>query len=151
MVEVRPTDVQKAVNQLPDRLSASSKKKACVLLRSVLKQAYEWDMIEKNPFRGIKLPKVKVKEIQFWTEREAAIFLTATKGSRYYSVYYVALATGLRIGELLALTWEDIDFKKGCLKVSKTLYHVFLSIHFDIHMRLSCLDKIFPKGLLPID
>ena len=121
LVGVRPPDVQKAVNQLSVRLKASTRKAACNMFRRVFKQAMEWDMIEKNPFRGVKLPKVKSNESQYWTEKEAAIFLTAIKGSRHYSVYYVTLATGLRIGELLALTWEDIDLKKGCLKVSKTL------------------------------
>lgn len=121
LVDVEPLDVQKAINQLPLRLKASTRKAACRLLRSVFNQALEWDIIKKNPFRGVKLPKVPHEERRFWTEKEAAIFLTAVKGSRHYTILYVALATGLRINELLALTWDDLDLKKGCLKVSKNL------------------------------
>ena len=121
LVNVRPPDVQRAVNQLPARLAAATRRKACEFLRSVFKQALEWDMIEKNPFRGVKLPKTQPKESRFWTEKEAAVFLTAAKGTRHYAAFYVAIATGLRVGELLALTWKDVDLKKGCIKVSKTL------------------------------
>jgi len=114
-------NVQRAINQLPLGLGATTRRAACGLLRRVFNQAVEWDMIERNPFRGVKVPKALRHEHPFWTEKEAAMFLTAAKSTRHYATFYVALATGLRIGELLALTWDDVDLKKGCLDVSKTL------------------------------
>lgn len=57
-------------------------------------------MIEKKPFRGVKLPKVSYEKHRCWTEKEAAMFLTflmAAKKSKHYAIFYVALATRLRI------------------------------------------------------
>lgn len=59
--------------------------------------------------------------MRVWNEEEARRFLEAAKGSRYYALFYLALATGMRSGELLALTWNDVDLAAGMVAVRRTL------------------------------
>ena len=120
LTNVTPPLVQKAMMQLPSHLSASTRKEACGLLRRIFNQAVEWDMLVKNPFRGVKLPKVERKEPLFWTEKEVAVFLTAAQERKNYVFFALLIATGLRIGEAIALQWADLDFSKGCVSIAKT-------------------------------
>ena len=55
------------------------------------------------------------------TPQEMASFLEAAKESKHYAAFVLELATGLRRGELLALRWGNIDFKKGTLTVKEQL------------------------------
>ena len=60
-----------------------------------------------NPLDDLKPPKAEARRIDCWTPREAATFLAATEGDYYGAIWVVALRTGLRVGELLGLRWED--------------------------------------------
>ncbi len=55
------------------------------------------------------------------TADEAKRFLRAAQGDRLYPLYYLALHTGMREGELLALRWRDIDFERGTIHVVRLL------------------------------
>ncbi|SHJ82393.1 site-specific integrase [Desulfofundulus thermosubterraneus] len=60
--------------------------------------------------------------MQVWTEDEAARFLeVAAKRSKHYPLFVLALSTGMRLGELLGLKWEDVDLEAGFLQVKRTL------------------------------
>ena len=60
------------------------------------------------------------KKVKPFTLEEQKRFLKAIEGHRYEVLFLVALYTGLRKGEILALTWNDIDFIKNTVTVSKT-------------------------------
>lgn len=95
---------------------------------SVLKQAFNLalnlDLISKNPTTTIKLPASKEKEILALTREEQKTLeeycLKSTKNN--YLGIIICLYTGIRLGELLALTWDDIDFNKKYLYIKKTSY-----------------------------
>ena len=55
---------------------------------------------------------------------QVSILLHQTKGNRYYPAYLLTLATGLRLGELLGLRWQNVDLSKGILQVRQTLERV---------------------------
>lgn len=55
------------------------------------------------------------------TIAETQVFLEAAKGTAYYNLYILALETGIRIGELCGLQWDDIDYENKKLKVNRTL------------------------------
>ena len=59
---------------------------------------------------AVKPPRAQRKEMQVWNEREIMQFLEAAKSTTYYEIFYLALFTGMRRSELLALRWQDIDF-----------------------------------------
>lgn len=71
-----------------------------------------------------KRAKTSNKRVKPFTLEEQKIFLKAIEGHRYEVLFLVALYTGLREGEILALTWKDIDFIKNTVTVSKTVSRV---------------------------
>jgi len=78
-------------------------------------------MINKNIAEGTILPKREKVEKKVLTSAEQARFIEAAKKDiTYGEIFILALATGLRIGEIVALTWNDIDFEKRQLTVNKT-------------------------------
>ena len=66
----------------------------------------------------------KAREMQVLTREELQRFLIQAKFEGYYEVFLLDLATGLRRGELMALQWDDLNFKTGVLNVNKQVYDV---------------------------
>ncbi len=77
-----------------------------------------------HPAIGCKLPPKKAREMQVLTREELQRFLIQAKFEGYYEVFLLDLATGLRRGELMALQWDDLNFKTGVLNVNKQVYDV---------------------------
>jgi len=61
-------------------------------------------------------------EMQTWSESESVQFLEAAKATPYYELFYLALFTGMRRSELLALRWQDIDFITGQVYVNRSMH-----------------------------
>jgi len=92
--------------------------------RSALEKAVQDGLIRVNPAIGCKLPPKKAREMQVLTREELQRFLIQAQAEGYYEVFLLDLATGLRRGELLALQWDDLDFKTGVLTINKQVYEV---------------------------
>lgn len=83
-------------------------------------------IIVKNPFDGIKMPRKQAEDkedtLLYYSKEELETFLGFLKDDPFYYTLFRTLAfTGLRKGELQALTWSDIDFPNGTLSVNKTV------------------------------
>lgn len=102
-------------------LSKRSVRYIYVTLHLALKHAVEWELASKNAAEKVKPPKVDKPKIQYWAKQETQKFLNATKGHRLYALYLLALTTGMRKGEILGLTWDNINFKKQTVKITQTL------------------------------
>lgn len=91
-------------------------------LNLVLRQAMADGLVERNVAALVRLPQLVQKEPQHFTAEQARRFLDAAKGDDLYSLYAVGLATGLRRGELLGLTWADVrdDGRSLAVRRSKT-------------------------------
>lgn len=117
---LRPHAVQSFVNGL-DGLSPSSVRLAYKILRMALEKAVELDYIPKNPANRCVLPKLQQTEVRPLGDGQAAALLEAAKGTELENIIPVALFTGLRLSELLGLTWEAVDFNGGTITVDKQL------------------------------
>jgi integrase len=91
------------------------------ILSRALGQAVEWALTIRNPARGVKRPRITTREARSLNLTEVMRLLDAARGSRHYALYYLAVATGLRRGELLALHWRDVDLERSRLTVRHTV------------------------------
>ncbi|MCL2572000.1 MAG: site-specific integrase [Defluviitaleaceae bacterium] len=121
--ELRHDIVQQFVNSLSDNgLSYSSIIKVFSMLKGSLRQALINDLINKNPASNINLPKKGARTtIRVLTPEEQQRFIEVAKNEHFGDCFILILGTGLRIGEAISLTWDDIDFNKGILRVNKTV------------------------------
>jgi len=90
-----------------------------VLLREVLDHAMRWGIIAQNPSALTDIPERGTPTIRTWTVEQAAAFLDEARRSSNHPLFYeLAITTGLRAGELLALQWADFDLARGLLHVA---------------------------------
>ncbi|MFH1728620.1 MAG: tyrosine-type recombinase/integrase [Pseudomonadota bacterium] len=84
--------------------------------------------VKYNPVTSVDLLRVEPKKIDYWQIDEANRFLEANRNSNYFLLYMVALNTGMREGELLALKWDTIDFENNIITVCRTFQQCTNSI-----------------------
>lgn len=105
-------------------LSANSVNTIISVVQSSLKTAYNLGLIHENVGSKIQRPKITEKQVECFTvaeQKQIEQFVLISKKKKLYGIV-VCLYTGLRIGELLALKWCDIEFSKGLLHVNRTCY-----------------------------
>ena len=89
------------------------------VIRTALDRAVKDGLIKKNPILGVKLPPPEPKEMKVLSKEEIQRFLIQAKAEGMYELFLLELTTGLRRGEILALTWDDLNFETGELHISK--------------------------------
>ena len=99
--------------KLDGGLSSATVRKMHGVLQKALDQVVSDGLIPRNAAKGIRLPQGKKKEIRPLSPDEARTLLDAARGDRLEALYVLAISTGLREGELLALRWEDVGTWKG--------------------------------------
>lgn len=122
LTAIGPEDVQRYLSVAVK--SGRSEKTAgnhLVLLKTIFKQAVMWEYLHRNPAEFVKRPKVEHREMDFLTPEEVRLFL-ANVDDPYRALFTTAVLTGMRLGELLALQWGDIDWNKRTLHVRRSLY-----------------------------
>jgi integrase len=96
------------------------------LLHCALEKALETRKIIFNPTNATELPTKEHKEIKVLTKEQELRFLQTAYKDRLGVAFILSLATGLRVGELLALRWEDVDLDKSILNVKQSIGRVKL-------------------------
>ena len=94
------------------------------LLHSAFEQAVLWEYVPRNPFQKANVPKVFPTEIPMLTTDEIKILIQNCDNPMLSIAIHLAFAGSLRKGEILALTWDEVDFQKGTVSVSKALKRV---------------------------
>lgn len=108
-------------DRLDSGLAPATIHKLHTCLHKALAQAVADGLIPRNVADSLKLPRIDREEIDPLTADEANRLIEAAAGDRLEAIYTVAIHTGLRQGELLALRWEDLDLEAGALRVRRTL------------------------------
>lgn len=125
LIKLTAVEVEKAYREWKrEGLSAKSVKNAHGVLHSALDKAVENGMIKKNVSSGCDLPKGVQDEMRPLEDEEVAEFLELAKNDLLFPLYYVALFTGMRQSELMGLTWDCVNFRKGSIRISKQLLRI---------------------------
>jgi integrase len=94
------------------------------VLHRALVVAQQQGLIGRNPASVVQPPRAPHKEMQIFSETQARQFLIAAREERNEALYYLALTTGMRQGEMLGLRWSDLDWSNGELNVSRKVQRV---------------------------
>ena len=93
-------------------------------MHSAFEQAVLWEYVSKNPFQKAALPLVHPHPCKFLEPEEIKYFLKSCDDATLALAVHLTFSASLRKGELLALTWVDIDFENQALHINKTLSRV---------------------------
>jgi len=108
-----------------DRLAAGSApasvNKLHVTLRKALDQAVKWHMVPRNVAEAVKAPRPAPPEMRTLSAEETRKLIEVARGDKLGALYMLAVHTGMRQGELLALKWQDVDLENAKLSVRRTL------------------------------
>ena len=88
---------------------------------SALRQAVRWKLLLTNPAEDVHLPRQPRRCFTVFDVEQAKQFIAAISGHEYQALFALAITTGMRPSEYLALTWSDFDLNRGTVTVSKTL------------------------------
>lgn len=124
--KVTKVDCQKIIN---DMIAAGKKHSTMSNLKSCLNLLFECavddDVILKNPAKNLQIPQTESKRRKAIEQNQIDVFMEYVKNKKEYAYAYPAFVIlfnlGLRIGEMAALTWNDIDFKQNTIMINKTL------------------------------
>jgi integrase len=119
---ITPLDVQGAYQKMIERgLSSRTVRYTHSVLRSAMRQAIRWRLQAQDPTDGAQLPRLRRREMRVLSADHSRAFLSAALKTHYGPVFAVALTTGMRPSEYLALKWQDIDWDRGTVSVVRTL------------------------------
>ena len=110
LTDLHPHTVQTVINGL-DELSAASIRLVYKVLHMALEKAVELEYLPRNPARRCVLPKLEQEEIHPLTDEQTTALLKAARGGPMEYLLAVALFAGLRLSEILGLTWDVVENK----------------------------------------
>jgi integrase len=118
-------------------LASTTVRKIYSVLHAALNEAVALGLIPRNVATGVRKPRLRRVEMKAWNPEQARQFLAASAKDRLYALYVVALSTGLREGEFMALRWSDLTLpdnrSDGALRIQHTLHW---------HERTMSLDEV---------
>ena len=119
--EISRSDIYQLVfKDVGDLASTHTKRNVLKMVKRILQMACEENLLDRNPSLGISI-KVPELDLTVLTSSEVEQFLGEARlvGHRFYPVWAMALMTGMRSGELFALSWNDVDFDSSLIRVNK--------------------------------
>jgi len=102
-------------------LSTTSVRLIHTILHGALKEALRLGLVPRNVADVVTSPRKRHHEMHVLTSEQTRRFLKAIHGQRYEALFVLAVTTGMREGELLALRWRDVDLEARHLQVRATL------------------------------
>ncbi|MER8236856.1 site-specific integrase [Streptomyces sp. NPDC094049] len=110
-------DVRRFLLQLEKKTTAATAKESHRVLRTALSAACREELIVRNVAKLVEPPRAVVRDLSPWSLDETLDFLAAARRDPLYAAFVLAIATGLRRGEIVGLRWNDIDLENRVLLV----------------------------------
>ncbi len=112
--------LQRMCNTLLETHKTSTVHTMMLILATAFHDAIRWKRLAYNPCKDVQLPHAERHEGPVLAGEQALVLLDAVKGHQLACWLSLALATGMRKGELIGLKWSDIDLETRVLKVART-------------------------------
>ncbi|MBR6172765.1 MAG: site-specific integrase [Eubacterium sp.] len=123
--KIERREVQRMQEECTKTLKASTTNNIMIVLKAILHDAVLDEIITKSPADGVKNVKETEKAAdtihRALTEQEQVAFMQEARESYYFGVFALMLNTGMRNGEVCALTWQDVDYKNRVIHINKTV------------------------------
>ena len=125
LTEITRLMVTDVLNKLKEKgYQWESLNKVKILLTDMFERAVDDEFMLKNPAKRVKIPVAKPeREVKALSKDDQQVFFQCSSGTFYDNLFRVAVSTGLRPGELFALTEDSLDFSKKEIRVEKTLLY----------------------------
>ena len=125
LVDLRPDHVQRLYSERSAAgVGASAVRQCHKVLHRALGQAVRWGLVVRNVAGLVEKPAKPRAVVRALSGGEVQGLLLAARGERLEGLYYVAVVTGMRIGELLGLRWSDVDWERQGVSVSRQVSRV---------------------------
>ena len=122
---LKPEHLQKYyADLLAAGLSTTTVAHHAALIHRVLEHAVKWQLLVRNQADAVTPPRVRQVEMHTLNEVQAEKVLDEAQSTPYFTIYHLALYTGLRQSELLALRWCDIDLIMAEISVSRAMHRL---------------------------
>ena len=121
--KLKPSQVSDFYRSQLLHFSPGSVRRLHALLRRSLGVAVRWQLIPWNPVTAVDPPSLTSVEVHPFDANEARLFLAAASCDRFHARWLIAVLLGLRQGEVLGLTWRDVDLDQRVLAVRQTLQY----------------------------
>lgn len=127
-IQLQSLTPQQVQSFYADKLKEGLKPKTIKLIHTVLHKAIDnavrWNLVSRNVCDLVSLPTSDRYEMQPLTLEQCQKLLTVARGHRLENMLAVAIATGMRRGELLALRWQDVSIEQGRFHVRRTVDYI---------------------------
>lgn len=107
--KLTPLKVQTLLSDIADKNGTDRANKVRTVLYQACKQAVVWLLLPRSPVEATERFKHTKQEMKLWTPQDAAQFLDKARSHRQYALFYLAISSGLCVGELLGLEWTDLQ------------------------------------------
>lgn len=121
ITEITPRDIDLYKSHRISMVSPNSVNHDLRTLRAFFNRLLIWQLVAKNPCTGIKDIKLVETTRPFLSAADLNALLQHTKGTSIHEIISFAAMTGLRRGELLNLTWKDVDLERGTILVRSSI------------------------------
>jgi integrase len=130
LTKLQPNDLQNLYKlKIESGLSRRTVQYIHAIIRRSLNQAVKLELLYRNPTDAVSPPRPKREPPQTLSAEQAKEFLRSIEDHPYYLIYFLAITTGMRKGELLGLQWEDVDLDRGKLRIKHTLIDIQGKMH----------------------
>lgn len=128
LAKLTPMQIQRAYREtlesgnkrIPGPMAPQSVATHHRVFRKALAQAVKWQLLSRNPSDGVEPPRFERREMMALDEAGVLRLLERVRESKYFLPILLAVNTGMRRGEILALRWQDVDLDAGNVMVRRT-------------------------------
>lgn len=124
ILEITESDIQDLYNGILESGTVTAKtiRNLHKVLEPAFTRAVGWKLRAENPCEHVELPVWDREEAKYLTPEQTRAFLTAARSDKWFVALLIAIETGARPNEYLALRWHDINFDERSLRIRRSVY-----------------------------